>query len=588
MGTRRPFLAITIVAAFCYQLLHVRRFGSPAYCQSLFFTPAPFLRPRAAPPSNSIALRAIATSLESTTGQTEFVSPGMQVEVDFTLVRSDTAEVVDTTNGSRPLSFVCGEKQVFLGMDMAVRSIAVGETQVISMDGSSSGFGEHESAKVAGMPVKNLPAGVKVGATLQLQGAQGPHQARVVEMNETVAVLDFNHPLAGVPLTLTVTVVSCKPHQAESSQWQAQGQFVKSRTERLEKLKTQTGSGFCAVCCKPAKMRCPSCNHVLYCSEECKELHCKSLGHDETCNLANCDFQLSPSEPLESIQEAELSALDPDRFQQFRRDEGRPVLLRGALEASDWDLNSVANSFGGDTKIEIRFYRGVATTPHKWAEVGYCDSTRATVDSFVKLIRTGLAEKLDAYVNCDLAGSAADSSQLGNILKNALERISKLTGLQSTSTLGNQINIWWGPPGHTEPLHCDANDGTLLQLRGRKKVVLFPASDWLNLYPFPTSAAMSWAWSRISLQDVDVKSYPNVRKALPRRLEVTLEEGDALFIPACWAHQITGLPEDTKTSSDLPHVLSVNRFWKTDVDRTTRWLPEDVSEVFRESFPDGM
>ena len=48
--------------------------------------------------------------------------------------------------------------------------------------------------------------------------------------------------------------------------------------------------------------------------------------------------------------------------------------------------------------------------------------------------------------------------------------------------------MWWGPAGHTEPLHMDCCDGTLLQLRGRKRVVLFPARCWAGLRPFPVEA----------------------------------------------------------------------------------------------------
>ena len=42
--------------------------------------------------------------------------------------------------------------------------------------------------------------------------------------------------------------------------------------------------------------------------------------------------------------------------------------------------------------------------------------------------------------------------------------------------------------GHTEPLHIDVTDGTLLQLCGRKRITLFPPHCWKELSPFPVSA----------------------------------------------------------------------------------------------------
>ena len=45
-----------------------------------------------------------------------------------------------------------------------------------------------------------------MNAPVQLQGPNGPMPATVTSMNETAAVLDFNHPLAGLPLTMSVTL----------------------------------------------------------------------------------------------------------------------------------------------------------------------------------------------------------------------------------------------------------------------------------------------------------------------------------------------------------------------------------------------
>ena len=45
-----------------------------------------------------------------------------------------------------------------------------------------------------------------VGAMLQAQGFPGP--LRVAEVKENVAVLDFNHPLAGKDLSFDITIVA--------------------------------------------------------------------------------------------------------------------------------------------------------------------------------------------------------------------------------------------------------------------------------------------------------------------------------------------------------------------------------------------
>ena len=124
----------------------------------------------------------------------------------------------------------------------------------------------------------------------------------------------------------------------------------------------------------------------------------------------------------------------------------------------------------------------------------------------------------------------------------------------------------------------DVTDGTLCQLRGRKRVVLFPPASWVDLSPFPaTQHGMSWAFARVSLAQPDFAQHPRLRAALAHRMEVVLEPGEVLYIPACAAHEIGG-------EHGTDHVLSVNRFWHTAPARVVSHLPDPVTE---QAFRDG-
>eukprot|EP00747_Dinoflagellata_sp_TGD_P209750 gnl/TRDRNA2_/TRDRNA2_83124_c0_seq1.p1 gnl/TRDRNA2_/TRDRNA2_83124_c0~~gnl/TRDRNA2_/TRDRNA2_83124_c0_seq1.p1 ORF type:complete len:422 (-),score=66.69 gnl/TRDRNA2_/TRDRNA2_83124_c0_seq1:137-1402(-) len=360
------------------------------------------------------------------------------------------------------------------------------------------------------------------------------------------------------------------------------------REKTLASIATGTGDlSPCVVCCQPATRRCSRCQHVVYCGPDCARRHWKEGGHRETCTSDPRNFQLDRVPPAAPPLAVTLAAVgsSADFAAKHRSGEGLPIVLRSTVSkgnlGSAWDLDRLVEAFGPE-KLEARFYRGVAQSPDLWTRAGYCDSELVTAAQFAKLIRSGEARRDDVYVNCEVG-----RTKPGCRLAKDLATIGKRLGLETTSLLGEQVNVWWGAPGHTEPLHCDANDGTLLQLRGRKRVVLFPASQWLNLYPFPMSARMNWAWSRVSLKNVDVRSYPNIRQALPLRMEVVLEEGDVLFIPACWAHHITGL-ETAESTGEEAHILSVNRFWKTGVERPSEFLPQDVVAVFKQLFPNGL
>lgn len=135
-------------------------------------------------------------------------------------------------------------------------------------------------------------------------------------------------------------------------------------------------------------------------------------------------------------------------------------------------------------------------------------------------------------------------------------------------------------PGHKEGLHCDITDGTLWQLAGLKRVGLFPPTQWQNLYPFPpddTSGKTSWAFCRTTGNPdaAQLEKFPRLAEAMRNKAEALLEPGEILYIPAGWAHEVSG-----ERGPESDHVLSVNRFWHTPIAKTW-FLPQEVHDHFR-------
>merc|ERR1712039_28123 len=130
------------------------------------------------------------------------VKEGLRVSLDFELKRGDTGEVMDTTKENGPLAFTVGAFEVFPKLDAGVRGMAVGEEGSIDLGDDS--FGQRDEEKIVEFPLEKLPEGVAEGAQLQMQGPQGPMIATVTAVGESMATLDLNHPLAGIPLTMQV------------------------------------------------------------------------------------------------------------------------------------------------------------------------------------------------------------------------------------------------------------------------------------------------------------------------------------------------------------------------------------------------
>ena len=277
-----------------------------------------------------------------------------------------------------------------------------------------------------------------------------------------------------------------------------------------------------------------------------------------------------------------ISQLTPALFDTRFRVPGVPLIIEGALDlpAFEWRLQPFVESFASSEVTYLCRIHGsdaFATSPSKWTGKSHARHVVPTTPSkFAQTITDGIAAREDCYVQADIRGTSAGDA----LDKGPLRRIAAATGLQVHRQYGPVVNMWWGPSGHKEPLHMDATDGTLCQLYGRKHIVLFPAHCWRDLYPFPaTETGMSWAFSQVVQASPDLGAFPRLAQALPHRLELVLEEGEVLFLPAGVAHEISG-ERLLRDGSPAEHVLSVNRFWRTDPNRVRPHIPEDARRMY--------
>ncbi|KAB0405121.1 hypothetical protein E2I00_005474, partial [Balaenoptera physalus] len=99
-------------------------------------------------------------------------------------------------------------------------------------------------------------------------------------------------------------------------------------------------------------------------------------------------------------------------------------------------------------------------------------------------------------------------------------------------------------PGLQLWTHYDVMDNFLIQVTGKKRVVLFSPRDAQYLYLSGTKSEV------LNVDNPDLAKYPLFSKA--RRYECSLKAGDVLFIPALWFHNVV--------SEEFG--VGVNVFWK--------------------------
>ncbi|EDQ86430.1 uncharacterized protein MONBRDRAFT_10965 [Monosiga brevicollis MX1] len=101
-------------------------------------------------------------------------------------------------------------------------------------------------------------------------------------------------------------------------------------------------------------------------------------------------------------------------------------------------------------------------------------------------------------------------------------------------------------PGVQLWTHYDVMDNVLCNVRGRKRVVLFPPEQAGNLYLEGSSSRV------VDIERPDLEAFPRFATAMAHALELILEPGDMLHIPALWCHNVRALEP----------CISVNVFWK--------------------------
>ncbi|MBT5226346.1 MAG: cupin-like domain-containing protein [Chromatiales bacterium] len=251
---------------------------------------------------------------------------------------------------------------------------------------------------------------------------------------------------------------------------------------------------------------------------------------------------------MKSVERIDTRALTPQTFaSRYCSGEGQPVVLTGAFKglptcSPEWLVDLLP-----DAPFPARLYGKDHFRQAKSTWTTYADTLQLTPSTYAQMLADRSAHDQNVY----MAQVPVRDTALADIIRPYVDVMGGHTGLKAAIDL----NLWWGPGGHTEPLHFDSGDGTLVQLHGKKRAVLFPPSQSKNLYPFPIRRKGIAPWfSQVYIENPDFKRFPNLATALPERMEVTLAPGEVLFIPANWWHENSSLSDD--------YSCSINRFWK--------------------------
>lgn len=97
--------------------------------------------------------------------------------------------------------------------------------------------------------------------------------------------------------------------------------------------------------------------------------------------------------------------------------------------------------------------------------------------------------------------------------------------------------FWLGPARTVTPLHCDYDDNIFAQIWGSKRIFLAPPHHDQFLYTREANPVLFG--SPFDPEAPDFDAFPLARQATI--VEVVVEPGDMLYVPAGWYHQVRAL-----------------------------------------------
>ncbi|WP_103258050.1 cupin-like domain-containing protein [Tabrizicola aquatica] len=216
-----------------------------------------------------------------------------------------------------------------------------------------------------------------------------------------------------------------------------------------------------------------------------------------------------------------LDRIDASDTQGFRAlaEQGTPVLIAGM--ANDWPMRRA----GFDKLLDAARDIPVSLLRREHGPDSPAQYETSTLHDYVQSIR-------------DLTGDAGNRPYLAaNAIPEAMASVVGLPPQFPPSAFAN-TRMWIGPPGTGLNFHRDMVDNFIVQAFGRKNLSLIAPHHAADMLPQRLGGNPFYQPSGRYL-GIEPEAAPVLKpETLAARIDVSLEEGDAIYLPAGWWHQV--------------------------------------------------
>lgn len=143
------------------------------------------------------------------------ISDNCVASFHYTLTNG-TGEVLDSSIGQEPLSYLHGAGNIIPGLEKALAGKTVGDKLKVSVNAAEA-YGERDSSMVQELP-NSMFSGVdkiEVGMEFHAETEHGLQVVTVTAVEGDTVTIDGNHPLAGVDLNFDVEITEVRNATSE-------------------------------------------------------------------------------------------------------------------------------------------------------------------------------------------------------------------------------------------------------------------------------------------------------------------------------------------------------------------------------------
>lgn len=131
--------------------------------------------------------------------------------IDYTLT-DDDGQVLDTSEGREPLTYLHGAGNIIPGLETALEGQNPGDTVAVTVEPAEA-YGDRNEELIQQVPMAAFEGVDKVEPGMRFQATDDSGQGRVVTVTgveDDQVTVDANHPLAGQQLNFEVSVVDVR------------------------------------------------------------------------------------------------------------------------------------------------------------------------------------------------------------------------------------------------------------------------------------------------------------------------------------------------------------------------------------------